>query len=76
MTRVAGMNDGGATPSDLQQRLADSLATATKAEAAIAGFFLNNLQSLPFETAASVAGKIGVSEATIGRYWGHRLADR
>ena len=68
MTRVAGLNVIGAAPSDLQHRLADSLATATKAEAAIAGFFLNNLQSLPFETAASVAGKIGVSEASIGRY--------
>jgi DNA-binding MurR/RpiR family transcriptional regulator len=29
---------------------------------------LNNLRSLPFETAASVAQKIGVSEASIGRY--------
>jgi DNA-binding MurR/RpiR family transcriptional regulator len=55
-------------PVDLQQRLQASLATATKAEAAIAGFMLTNLRSLPFETAASVAQKIGVSEASIGRY--------
>lgn len=68
MKRVADIDDGGAAPSDLQQRLADSLKTATKTEAAIAGYLLNNLQSLPFETAASVAGKIGVSEASIGRY--------
>ncbi len=68
MKRVAELKRGEAAPSDLQQRLADSLPTATKAEAAIAGYLLNNLRSLPFETAASVAQKIGVSEASIGRY--------
>lgn len=61
------LTNGGAG-SDLRQRLAGSLATATKAEAAIAGYFLNNLDSLPFETAASVADRIGVSEASVGRY--------
>ena len=40
---------------DLRQRLNQSLASATRAEAAIAGYFLNNLDQLPFETAASVA---------------------
>lgn len=59
---------GGATGGDLRQRLAESLATATKAEAAIAGYFLNNMDGLPFETAASVAERIGVSEASVGRY--------
>ena len=54
--------------SDLRQRLEQSLASATRAEAAIAGYFLNNLDQLPFETAASVAEKIGVSEASVGRY--------
>lgn len=55
-------------PSDLQQRLQASLATATNAEAAIASYMLTNLKSLPFETAASLAQRIGVSEASIGRY--------
>jgi DNA-binding MurR/RpiR family transcriptional regulator len=55
-------------PADLQNRLQASLATATKAEAAIASYMLTNLQSLPFETAASVGQKVGVSEASIGRY--------
>jgi DNA-binding MurR/RpiR family transcriptional regulator len=55
-------------PPALQHRLQASLATATKAEAAIASYMLTNLKSLPFETAASVAQKIGVSEASIGRY--------
>lgn len=59
---------GGVAGGDLRQRLAESLTTATRAEAAIAGYFLNNLDSLPFETAASVADRIGVSEATVGRY--------
>lgn len=53
---------------DLRQRLNQSLASATRAEAAIAGYFMNNLDQLPFETAASVAEKIGVSEASVGRY--------
>jgi DNA-binding MurR/RpiR family transcriptional regulator len=68
MGRVAEQDQAEATPSDLQQRLMSSLQTATKTEAAIAGYLLNNLRSLPFETAASVAQKIGVSEASIGRY--------
>ena len=55
-------------PADLRQRLNDSLASATPAEAAVAAHFLNHLEALPFETAASVARRIGVSEATVGRY--------
>jgi DNA-binding MurR/RpiR family transcriptional regulator len=55
-------------PSALQTRLQASLAAATKAEAAIASYMLTNLQSLPFETAASLAQRIGVSEASVGRY--------
>ena len=54
--------------SDLRQVLVASLEAATKAEKAIGSYFLTNLQSLPFETAATVAVKIGISEATIGRY--------
>lgn len=55
-------------PLDLGQRLEASLANATRTEGAIASYFLVNLHSLPFETAASVGQKIGVSEASIGRY--------
>ena len=53
---------------DLRNRLQHSLQGATRAEAALAGWLLNNLDQLPFETAASVAGHAGVSEATVGRY--------
>ena len=54
--------------SDLRQVLMAHMDRATKAEKAIASYFLTNLQSLPFETAATVAQKIGISEATIGRF--------
>lgn len=53
---------------DLRDRLSASTHNATKTEAAIANYMLTNLKSLPFETAASVAQRIGVSEASIGRY--------
>jgi DNA-binding MurR/RpiR family transcriptional regulator len=68
MGQVAEQDHAEAAPSDLQQRLTGSLQSATKTEAAIASYLLNNLRSLPFETAASVAQKIGVSEASVGRY--------
>lgn len=53
---------------DLRRRITDSLTAATRTEAAIASYFLNDLASLPFETAGSVARRIGVSEASVGRY--------
>ena len=55
------------TPTDLRGRLELSLSEATPATQAIAAHFLSNMNDLPFETAASVAAKIGVSEATVGR---------
>ncbi|MCM2403985.1 MurR/RpiR family transcriptional regulator [Rhizobium sp. S153] len=53
---------------DLRQKLLQQVAAGTPAERAIAGYLLSNLQSIPFETAATVAVKIGVSEASIGRF--------
>ena len=49
-------------------KLQKSLATATKAETAIASYMLANLSSLPFETAATLAEKTGVSAPMIGRF--------
>lgn len=66
MPEATPTQDGAAF--DLRERLASSGDGATKAERAIASYMLTNLKSLPFETASSVARKIGVSEATIGRY--------
>ncbi len=68
MTRIEAEPAGIQPGADLRQRLGASLDGATRTEAAIAAYFLNNLDTLPFETAASVAARIGVSEASIGRY--------
>lgn len=68
MGRVASLQNGDALPPDLRQRLSASLHSGTKSETAIAAYMLHNLQSLPFETAATAAQKIGVSEASVGRF--------
>ncbi len=66
--RTADSTAPAQTAPDLAQRLSASLAAATPAEKTIGTYFLQNFKTLPFETAASVAQKVGVSEATIGRY--------
>lgn len=60
--------DQTAALGDLRARLTTANTDGTPSDRAIAGFLLGNLQSLPFETAASVAAKVGVSEATVGRF--------
>lgn len=72
---MTGSSDSDATGSaasqplgDLRKRLQQSSQNGTPAERSIAAYFATNLQSLPFETAATVAEKIGVSEASIGRF--------
>lgn len=65
------MTEGPATarlPIDLRDRLELCLVEAPPAHGAIASHFLAHLADLPFETAASVAQRIGVSEATVGRF--------
>lgn len=52
----------------VHQRLTDRIVKATKAEKAIAGYMLANLSGMPFETAATLAKKVGVSEPMIGRF--------
>lgn len=52
----------------VRQRLANSLVTATKAKKAVATYMLSNMAEIPFETAASLADKVGVSELTVGRF--------
>lgn len=61
-------DDASRYPTDLRGRLEESLRDATPAEQALASYFLTNLKDLPFETAASAGAKIGVSEATVGRF--------
>ncbi len=52
----------------VQQRLSACLDRATKAERTIATYMLANLTSLPFETAATLAAKVGLSEPSVGRF--------
>ncbi|SHH34671.1 MurR/RpiR family transcriptional regulator [Marivita hallyeonensis] len=52
----------------LRDRLTEALNTATKADRAVANYMLTDMAALPFETAASLASKVGVSEPTVGRF--------
>ncbi len=53
---------------DLRGRLEASLRDSTPATQALAAYFLSHLKDLPFDTAATVAVKTGLSEATVGRF--------
>lgn len=55
-------------PASLRGRLEESLRHETPSTQALASYFLTNLSDLPFETAASVGARVGVSEATVGRF--------
>ncbi|WP_323781431.1 MurR/RpiR family transcriptional regulator [Leisingera sp.] len=55
-------------PSPVRSKLAHALETGSKAERTIANYMLSALEQVPFETAASLAAKVGVSEATVGRF--------
>ncbi len=52
----------------VRERLKASLATASKADRILANFMLSEMSNLPFETAASLAAKVDVSEPTVGRF--------
>lgn len=52
----------------VRHRLSQCLTTASKADKAIASYMLAKLSSIPFETAASLAEKVTVSEPTVGRF--------
>jgi DNA-binding MurR/RpiR family transcriptional regulator len=59
---------GGANRKSVRERLSACLERATKTEKAIASFMLANLNGLPFENAATLAEKVGVSEPSVGRF--------
>ncbi|AWM88440.1 MurR/RpiR family transcriptional regulator [Microvirga sp. 17 mud 1-3] len=52
----------------IRKVLEDKLADTTPSGRAIAQYILANLRYLPFESSASLARKIGVSEVTVGRF--------
>ncbi|MCT8328191.1 MurR/RpiR family transcriptional regulator [Albidovulum sediminis] len=61
--------DKAPTPGDnLHQRLSLAARNGTPSERALAHYLASNLSSLPFETAATIAAKVGVSEASVGRF--------
>lgn len=53
---------------DLQQKLKSRWRTFTASEQKIATYLLHNLSGLPFETAASLGERVGVSAMTVGRF--------
>jgi DNA-binding MurR/RpiR family transcriptional regulator len=55
-------------PKSLRQRLTEANRSSSKADRAIASYMLAELVTLPFETAASLAEKVSVSEPTVGRF--------
>jgi DNA-binding MurR/RpiR family transcriptional regulator len=56
------------TNKPLRERLSDAAASASKADRALATYMLAEFGNLPFETAASLAAKVEVSEPTVGRF--------
>ena len=52
----------------LRERLGDAVSSASKADRALAAYMLAEFGNLPFETAASLAAKVKVSEPTVGRF--------
>lgn len=52
----------------LRERLNAAVKSASKADRAIATYMLAEFANLPFETAASLAAKVEVSEPTVGRF--------
>lgn len=61
-------SQGSEETGDLRDRLSAAVNGGTPSERAIAHYLLHNLTALPFETAAAVAAKVGVSEASVGRF--------
>jgi DNA-binding MurR/RpiR family transcriptional regulator len=53
---------------DLQQKLKDHWESFTASEQKIASFLLHNMRDVPFETAASLSKRVGVSQMTVGRF--------
>ncbi|MEP6908372.1 MAG: MurR/RpiR family transcriptional regulator, partial [Pseudoxanthomonas sp.] len=53
---------------DLQNKLKRQWETFTTSEQKIAAYLLHNLSGIPFETAASLGQRVGVSPMTVGRF--------
>ncbi|HET7221868.1 MAG TPA: MurR/RpiR family transcriptional regulator [Rhodanobacteraceae bacterium] len=53
---------------DLQKKLKSHWESFTPSEKRVAAYLLQNLRGLPFETAASLGQRVGVSAMTVGRF--------
>ncbi|MGN6228356.1 MAG: MurR/RpiR family transcriptional regulator [Dyella sp.] len=53
---------------DLKQKLKDHWDGFTESERKIASYLTHNIRDLPFETAASLSKRVGVSPMTVGRF--------
>ncbi|HET7593456.1 MAG TPA: MurR/RpiR family transcriptional regulator [Rhodanobacteraceae bacterium] len=53
---------------DLQKKLKSGWEGFTASEQRIAGYLLQNLSGIPFETATSLGQRVGVSAMTVGRF--------
>lgn len=53
---------------DLQQKLKAHWDSFTASEQKIASYLLQNVRDVPFETAASLSKRVGVSQMTVGRF--------
>jgi DNA-binding MurR/RpiR family transcriptional regulator len=53
---------------DLQKKLKSRWDSFTASEQKIASHLLNNMAGIPFETAASIGKRVGVSAMTVGRF--------
>jgi DNA-binding MurR/RpiR family transcriptional regulator len=52
----------------LADRLRNEFSNLSKAEKAVVSYMLANMNGLPFETAASIAENVGVSQMTVSRF--------
>lgn len=52
----------------LAEKLQAEFPNLTKSEKAVASYLLAHMQQLPFETAASIADSVGVSQMTVSRF--------
>lgn len=68
VSKQQGWQMGESSRKSVRERLAACLEDATKTEKAIASYMLANLNDLPFETAATLAAKVDVSEPSVGRF--------
>lgn len=56
------------TQTSLQDRLSQKYPELTRAEKSVANYMLTHFERLAFETAASIAENVGVSQMTVGRF--------